>query len=421
MKSLLMNNEHRDPQYIITLVHGTFALNAKWTQLDSFLRTNLESARRTSGSSVRFEVFNWPGLFGTRLNNGHRYRVLAGRNLALHIETVTTKYPNAQHFIIAHSHGGNVAYYALDSKHLQERIKGIVCLGTPFLKCVPRNFYGFEYHTIVLWLLSFVTMVVASVASFGVAVYFLYDFLKTLPQGITLLLAFIGIILWGSFALWWLEAFSNLESRFDDRLRFWLGIKQREILKRLRLPNLYGPAIFCAYTPGDEAGRHLVIARFLAGIPRWFWTLWFYLFLFFGTFAVGILWPQLVPDWIHPSPHHSRLGPTFDKALMTAFAIIISFSLLHAIIIVLVPWLLRGHGFAFGQEGILDNLLVNIGVSHEPEAGAVTSRSYAMRGFRHSGFYNDERVVSDIAEWMFTAPPNQWAEWEKTRSGLQPT
>jgi hypothetical protein len=135
--------------------------------------------------------------------------------------------------------------------------------------------------------------------------------------------------------------------------------------------------------------------------------------LFIGTFGAGILWPQWVPDWMRPEPHHSRLGHTFDKAMMAAFVLIIAFSLSHAIIIAFVPWLLRGHGLAFGQERILDNLLVSIGVGQTPETGEVTLRSYPMKGFRHSGFYNDGRVVADIAKWMLTAPPNQRAKLDK--------
>jgi hypothetical protein len=33
--------------------------------------------------------------------------------------------------------------------------------------------------------------------------------------------------------------------------------------------------------------------------------------------------------------------------------------------------------------------------------------------YRHPAFYNDNRVLADITDWILNAPPNQWTEWAK--------
>jgi hypothetical protein len=43
--------------------------------------------------------------------------------------------PSAKHFIIAHSHGGNVALYAAE----RTQVDGIVCLATPFIHAAARD------------------------------------------------------------------------------------------------------------------------------------------------------------------------------------------------------------------------------------------------------------------------------------------
>lgn len=108
----------------ITLVHGTLAPNAPWTRDGSLLRTHLS---RQLNWVVDFDVFQWSGwpfvLSRTPAAEQLRAR-LAGRLAAL---------PEAKHFIIAHSHGGNIALYTLRDRLIADRITGVVTLSTPFL------------------------------------------------------------------------------------------------------------------------------------------------------------------------------------------------------------------------------------------------------------------------------------------------
>ena len=87
----------------LVLVHGTFAPNAEWTHPDSYLC----SALRTRFPSAEFLPFNWSG------RNSHSARIAAGKQLGEFIRRLKNERPDRPCYVIAHSHGGNVALYAL--------------------------------------------------------------------------------------------------------------------------------------------------------------------------------------------------------------------------------------------------------------------------------------------------------------------
>lgn len=58
----------------------------------------------------------------------------ATQSLAMELTDRVLNYPHARHFIIAHSHGGNIVCYALrDHPELAQNIAGVITLSTPFL------------------------------------------------------------------------------------------------------------------------------------------------------------------------------------------------------------------------------------------------------------------------------------------------
>ena len=122
----------REPERIITLVHGTFARHASWTH-EGLLNDTLGGIK-----GVLLNRFCWSG------GNSHTDRLEAGRQLADHLIALAEKFKNAKLFIVSHSHGGNVAMYAL--KHLEEkriayRINGVVTLATPFITLRRRRLH----------------------------------------------------------------------------------------------------------------------------------------------------------------------------------------------------------------------------------------------------------------------------------------
>jgi hypothetical protein len=113
-----------------TLVHGTFAPGAAWTQDGSLLRKALRDA---FGDNVYFhDTFRWSGW------PSHLARHLGGKTFRDFMLDVIERHPG-RHYIIAHSHGGPVALYALREKNLAERIEGVVTLSTPYLLARQRE------------------------------------------------------------------------------------------------------------------------------------------------------------------------------------------------------------------------------------------------------------------------------------------
>src|SRR4051794_38938923 len=104
------------PRYVVTLVHGTLLSGGQvgrghWTMPSSPLRDLLD----LKIPGIQFEVFSWSG------RNAHKDRIAAADSLKLQLRGQVQSFPDAVHVIIAHSHGGNVALFALRDIELQAR------------------------------------------------------------------------------------------------------------------------------------------------------------------------------------------------------------------------------------------------------------------------------------------------------------
>lgn len=122
---------HGHDNYVVVLVHGTWAQDAGWMRDSSTFCTTLEDELKNLGaqSIVLIRDFVWSGL------NTYRARQEAAAELNKKLYAVIGDFPRSSVFVVAHSHGGNVALRALrDSPRLKARISGVVCIATPFLK-----------------------------------------------------------------------------------------------------------------------------------------------------------------------------------------------------------------------------------------------------------------------------------------------
>ena len=147
------------------LIHGTFARNAEWTRPRSFLRNSLYSQFK---QELKIEAFEWSG------DNSLTGRAQAADALRNHLRRTLVKYPNARQYVIAHSHGGNVALQAVAAPELN-RIR-IACLSTPFFAIRERNWGDLVFNSmgaavlIAVALASYVLSVVPIPISVGVMI-----------------------------------------------------------------------------------------------------------------------------------------------------------------------------------------------------------------------------------------------------------
>lgn len=119
-----------NPLAVVTLVHGTFARGAPWTQPGSALS---RAVCEHFGGRVQLRRFDWSG------RNSFRARARGAEALAADAREIAARYIGVPHYVIAHSHGGNVAIEAAIECRDKE-IDGVVCLATPVLTAKRRRF-----------------------------------------------------------------------------------------------------------------------------------------------------------------------------------------------------------------------------------------------------------------------------------------
>lgn len=122
---------------VVHLVHGTFESDARWTRSDSPISQRI----RARNPSVKLSRFHWSGA------NTARGRARAAADLAEQIR----ESGSSHHYIVAHSHGGNIVR-ELSQKFpgLAHKIEGVCLLSTPFIhrKEIVRTGRAFIYSHI---------------------------------------------------------------------------------------------------------------------------------------------------------------------------------------------------------------------------------------------------------------------------------
>jgi pimeloyl-ACP methyl ester carboxylesterase len=408
-----VSDEHTDTKYVVTLVHGTFAPAAAWCEPTSKLSVALTEKL---GPGCVAKAFRWSG------KNLHSARLEAGRSLAAFLAGITEEYPNARHFVVAHSHGGNVALYALRDARLQQKIRGVVCMATPFLRCEARDVTK-TLGRLDLFILPVVALLAAFLA--GILMLILAGLMglvldEALPQEFWWLLVGVAFLFFIAFTL---TFGPRLERHIHDPLHRILFNRQTRVLELYSPPFIESAGVLTVSTPLDEAGVVLRLWRFLGNIPFRCWQPEIVLFpclalevLLLISFAFFTL-PDVVSEL--ETLRLSGLGLTriagmfmgLFTALIAPFLVFVLYALVIHVLMWLAPRLIRSHFLAFGGETAWDNLLVDISTSTTPPAQRVeearrwVSRFAGGSGFRfaHCAVYDDEQMISRIVDWIDAA------------------
>lgn len=114
---------------ILTMIHGTWAGGSPsiMSKLSEHVCSHFDM------EDVIIREFRWSGL------NRFSARERAVIELRNQISQVSSEFPSAAHYLIAHSHGGNIAMLALKEEAVSKCISGVVCLATPFLHISKRR------------------------------------------------------------------------------------------------------------------------------------------------------------------------------------------------------------------------------------------------------------------------------------------
>ncbi|WP_141339711.1 hypothetical protein [Bradyrhizobium sp. USDA 3458] len=216
------------PEIIITLVHGTFAQGAPWTQLTSDFVAELE---RGLHRSTMFTRVDWSG------HNDVYARLEGGKILSKHLGQLKEQYPRALQYVVAHSHGGNVAIYA--TRDLE--VDGIACLATPFFHARQRDGSLLTDKSVIrglmgaICLICFLFGIGASVSIFAwIAIMFVVGIVCCL----------VGAV------------FSSLAKIIQERAEEMAGLITAEVPRGVRLCSIR--------VTGDEASSGLATGQLLA-------------------------------------------------------------------------------------------------------------------------------------------------------------
>lgn len=116
------------PTGMLFIVHGTFAKRAAWATSGSEFCQNLI---RELGPQTVIQSFIWSG------RNSISAREKAAVRLRQLLHQSVAGFRGVPHFVIGHSHGGNVALSAVATPDLAN--VRVICLSTPILQAVPRR------------------------------------------------------------------------------------------------------------------------------------------------------------------------------------------------------------------------------------------------------------------------------------------
>lgn len=229
-----------------TLVHGTFAANAPWTQDGSLLRRTLTNKL---DDDVTFEVFPWSG------ENSFAARADAAEKLRALLDQAVESSPNDRHVVIAHSHGGNVALCAIEAEATGRQIDAVICLATPFITARPRNFG--EHSDFVL---GFAKTMCCTLIGLALAMS-ITSALGAGGEGYWGPIAIL-LIAMGGFAAWW--AISKVERAWVEHALQWAG---EVSVNAPREPT----RLLVVRAAADEALEGLYIGRFPITLLTFSW------------------------------------------------------------------------------------------------------------------------------------------------------
>ena len=400
------------PRFVVTLVHGTWAPDADWTREKSPLRKLLQEQ---FGDDVHVNPFTWSGA------NDYGGRLAAGKELRQCLGELTNTYTTAKHVIVAHSHGGNVALYALNDEKTASKISGLVTLATPFLVCKPKRFalsLGILIYSAVFGsALLFLSSVVVPLVLRGL------DYAHTL-NGWREIAVYIGV-LWLGYAAGDIArgVGTFLAGNLMDLALERAGQRQAELTSTLTTPQAAKVPLFAIRFRGDEARLLLWFSSASTMLLPLVFKAVGYVFFVAYAFAWLVIFVDIVFTFME-----AVFGVWLPLAPLTQSQELYwaSFGLVLLALVSVLGFtkVIRGHRWAFGAERLVTPLVARIVVADLPAAATNAAMTYygvwpafrdmiAKRGLHrvvmrphllHSWLYEYEPAIREICNWMVACP-----------------
>lgn len=399
--------QSKTADYVITLVHGTWAQDAEWPNENGPLARKLQESL---GGRVLINRFGWSG------GNSYWAREEAGKDLRQRLSRSVDQHRDAHHFVIAHSHGGNVALYALNEPRLAKSMSGLVTLATPFLSCEPRN----------PW---FLIQVCIYGATFGLAFAVLKDIVLPLVlRGIEFSHSFSGWLeigvyigmLWLGYAagsiVW--GVLQGLAEGVSDWLIDTSSDVQSALLSMLSTTHCAGLPLLALRFRGDEARLYLALLSMITMPFPLLLKVTGYLFLIVYIMAFLMVVADVLAEFARALFYVSI--PYFPwiiaRNLYYLSVLVLFVTLVGALAL---PKLIRGHRFGYGRERLVTPILMKITATDLPKSfsNAAIMRYRFIDALRsmtrghgllsilklrlvHSWLYQYDPTIEDIVTWI---------------------
>lgn len=366
--------------YVIYLVHGTFAHNADWIQKDSDFS---EELRKGIDAKIEVVPFNWDG------KNSFKSRALAGEMFVETVQNYTNEFPDAKHVAIGHSHGGNVILYSLKSKYEIEFDK-IVSMGTPFFVVKEKKYK--ILHSLGEMLFVFVFTFLPSMLLTGRVL--MHEFL------------WLGLII-GPFFL----AICILTLLKKNIIK-----KMNKVIDMVSYPDSISCSILNIQYNIDEARWWLKFLSIIADIPK-LTVVMTNLSLNIGKIYKYVIPPIMVVIIILMLMNGTTnleivVGYKLGIVLFVLFGILTTPLLMILITSFLYPViigvnLLKYHKYGFSTTTIFESLFIHLKISKHPNIKQDDIELWEekidskAKGWHHSHFYLDTRVIYKIKNYIF--------------------
>jgi hypothetical protein len=378
MAATIRTMETLDPRTFVTLINGTFARDAVWVDRDGALAEYLRSHLT---ASTLVEPLRWEG------GNSPAARHEGAAQLSAHLAWVAEHYPKAQHFLIAHSHGGNVALQALRMASVS--VRGLICLNTPFLHCKRRSFTFLQ----LLGFYSFMPVVPA----FLIMLYmYLAEYRPLYPDRYVwpLLRAAVWGWLWVPIGFLLVKPYERMVSALAQ---YFQAVHSRA--ERVFVPDVAPTVPLLTLTvPGDEAYWWLRLIDALSLVIR------IPLYLAIASFLIALIANNLqdvvsVIGWFSESLRGA--GQTVAVYSFLVALVSIGFYVVALLLLVAVLPLIRGHVLSYG-EGRWESVLFDTTVKPYAMGAAASSviRLPVWAWLRHSALYSNRQVAQLIVDWI---------------------
>ena len=361
-------------QRVVTLVHGTWPRG--WFNLDAAVgwydsKSLFCEALCSEGQPPTLvHRFKWSGA------NSVSARSDAAKELRNELTKTIEEHQTATHWIVAHSHGGDVALRALRDKSAANHLSGLVCLSTPFLAASIRPWVRPEPSDTVYFIFAMTLVLVP----FGVGGGILwlasaYDWPSLLIlAGVASYIISLGVLV--------------MMLSKSQRHKFWLPFCQgaKDYAADLRTPHL-PQKLLLVRAVADEASGVLTVAHVLSWVVG-----------LIDTIAVMLPWPAIVLGIIVKTLT-AWLGkwPTIGDSILF-------WGILVAVCSTLMVYLARSLlALPFGFRVSKFTPLLDISAEAAPSGGESTILQLPpleMRGLRHSSTHESREVAKRASAWM---------------------